>query len=153
VPLTQGKIAELAQLPGLVLLAGRYEGVDERVLSTEIDDCISIGDYVLSGGELPVAVLIDALVRLLPGALGADESAEQDSFVAGRLDWPHYTRPESFEGASVPAVLLSGNHAAIARWRLKQALGRTYQRRPELLQRLALSDAERTLLDEYLSEL
>ena len=152
VPLTQSKAAELAKLPGLVLLAGRYEGVDERVLATEIDESISIGDYVVSGGELPALVLIDAIVRLLPGVLGDADSAGQDSFVAGLLDWPHYTRPEKFGGMDVPPVLLSGNHAAIERWRRKQALGRTYERRPDLLARTTLSSEQRALLDEYLRE-
>jgi tRNA (guanine37-N1)-methyltransferase len=151
-PLTQVKAAELAQLPGLTLLAGRYEGIDERVLATGIDETISIGDYVVSGGELPALVLIDAVVRLLPGVLGDAESAGQDSFVNGVLDWPHYTRPESFAGLSVPQVLLSGNHAAIGRWRMKQALARTYERRPELLERAKLSAEQRDLLDEYLRE-
>jgi len=151
-PLTQNKAAKLAQLPGLLLLAGRYEGVDERVLASEIDETISIGDYVLSGGELPALVLIDAVVRLLPGVLGDAESAGQDSFVDGLLDWPHYTRPESFAGADVPPVLLSGNHAAIRRWRLKQALGRTHERRPELLAQRAFTAEQRQLLDEYLRE-
>jgi tRNA (guanine37-N1)-methyltransferase len=151
-PLTQVKAAELAQLPGLILLAGRYEGVDERVLATEIDETISIGDYVVSGGELPALVLIDAVVRLLPGVLGDAESAGQDSFVNGMLDWPHYTRPETFAGLSVPQVLLSGNHAAIGRWRMKQALTRTYERRPELLDRAKLSAEQRELLDEFLRE-
>jgi tRNA (guanine37-N1)-methyltransferase len=150
--LTQAKAAELAQLPGLLLLAGRYEGVDERLLEMEIDERISIGDYVLSGGELPALVLIDAIVRLLPGVLGDDESARQDSFSAGLLDWPHYTRPESYEGRDVPAVLLSGNHAAIQRWRMKQALGVTWSRRPDLLQKLELTGEQRKLLDEYIAE-
>jgi tRNA (guanine37-N1)-methyltransferase len=126
--------------------------VDERVLETEIEQSISIGDYVLSGGELPALVLIDAIVRLLPGVLGDEASAGQDSFVDGLLDWPHYTRPEEFAGSRVPPVLLGGNHAAIARWRLKQALGRTYDRRRDLLERRTLSAAERELLDEYLRE-
>jgi tRNA (guanine37-N1)-methyltransferase len=152
VTLTQAKAAELARLPGLLLLAGRYEGVDERLLETEIDERISIGDYVLSGGELPALVLIDAIVRLLPGVLGDDESAQQDSFSNGLLDWPHYTRPEIFEGREVPAVLLSGNHAAIQRWRLKQALGITWLRRPDLLAKLELSKEQRKLLDEYMTE-
>jgi tRNA (guanine37-N1)-methyltransferase len=151
-PLTQRKAAELAQLPGLILLAGRYEGVDERVLQTEIDETISIGDYVLSGGELPALVLIDAVVRLLPGVLGDAESAGQDSFTAGLLDWPHYTRPESFESLAVPEVLLSGNHAAISRWRMKQALGRTYERRREMLERAQLTPEQRELLNEYIRE-
>jgi tRNA (guanine37-N1)-methyltransferase len=152
VTLTQAKAAELARLPGLLLLAGRYEGVDERLLETEIDERISIGDYVLSGGELPALVLIDAVVRLLPGVLGDDESAQQDSFSNGLLDWPHYTRPEIFEGREVPAVLLSGNHGAIQRWRLKQALGITWLRRPDLLAKLELSKEQRKLLDEYMTE-
>jgi tRNA (guanine37-N1)-methyltransferase len=150
--LTQAKARELSQLPGLLLLAGRYEGVDERLLATEIDESISIGDYVLSGGELPALVLIDVIVRLLPGVLGDDESAQQDSFVAGLLDWPHYTRPEVFEDRAVPAVLLSGNHAAIRRWRTKQALGRTWQRRPDLLAKLRLTKEQQKLLDEFVAE-
>jgi tRNA (guanine37-N1)-methyltransferase len=149
---TQAKAAELATLPGMVLLAGRYEGVDERLLELEIDERISIGDYVLSGGELPALVLIDAVVRLLPGVLGDGESAQQDSFVNGLLDWPHYTRPEAYEGRAVPPVLLSGNHAAIERWRMKQALGGTWLKRPELLAKLELSKEQRKLLDEYMSE-
>jgi tRNA (guanine37-N1)-methyltransferase len=151
-PLTQAKAAELSRLPGLLLLAGRYEGVDERLLQSEIEERISIGDYVLSGGELPALVLIDAVVRLLPGVLGDDESAQQDSFTSGLLDWPHYTRPENFEGMQVPTVLLSGNHAAIQRWRTKQALGSTWRRRPDLLARLQLSVEQRKLLDEYIAE-
>jgi tRNA (guanine37-N1)-methyltransferase len=139
-------------LPGLLLLAGRYEGVDERLLMTEVDECVSIGDYVLSGGELPALVLIDSVVRLLPGVLGDEESAQQDSFVTGLLDWPHYTRPEVFEDRAVPQVLLSGNHAAIQRWRTKQALGRTWQRRPDLLEKLQLTKEQRKLLDEYVGE-
>lgn len=150
--LTQAKARELSQLPGLLLLAGRYEGVDERLLATEIEESVSIGDYVLSGGELPALVLIDAIVRLLPGVLGDEESAQQDSFVAGLLDWPHYTRPEVFEERAVPQVLLSGNHAAIQRWRTKQALGRTWQRRPDLLARLQLTKEQRKLLDEFVAE-
>jgi tRNA (guanine37-N1)-methyltransferase len=151
-PLTQAKARELSQLPGLMLLAGRYEGVDERLIESEIDECISIGDYVLSGGELPALVLIDAVVRLLPGVLGDDESAQQDSFVAGLLDWPHYTRPEVFEGKSVPAVLVGGNHAAIRRWREQQALGRTWLRRPDLIQKLQLNAEQQRLLQEFLAE-
>ena len=124
-----------------MLLAGRYEGVDERLIESEIDESVSIGDYVLSGGELPALVVIDAVVRLLPGVLGDDESAEQDSFATGLLDWPHYTRPEVFEGRAVPEVLASGNHAAIRRWRPKQALGGRGTRpdcwRPELIERAA----------------
>jgi tRNA (guanine37-N1)-methyltransferase len=149
---TQAKAQELARLPGLMLLAGRYEGVDERLIESEIDESISIGDYVLSGGELPALVLIDALVRLLPGVLGDDASAQQDSFSNGLLDWPHYTRPEVFEGRAVPDVLASGNHAAIQRWRLKQALGRTWLRRPDLIDVTTLTPEQRRLLDEYVAE-
>lgn len=152
VPLTQAKAVELAKQPGLLLLAGRYEGVDERLLEAEIDERISIGDYVLSGGELPALVLIDAVLRLLPGVLGDADSATQDSFSAGLLDWPHYTRPEVWEGRPVPQVLLGGDHAAIRRWRLKQALGRTLRVRPELLQERAMSAEERRLLDEFMAE-
>jgi len=152
VSLTQAKAQELSQLPGLMLLAGRYEGVDERLLQAEIDEHISIGDYVLSGGELPALVLIDAIARLLPGVLGDGESAQQDSFVAGLLDWPHYTRPEEFEGRRVPEVLMSGNHAAIERWRMQQALGRTLERRPDLLAKLQLTAEQRRLLDEFIAE-
>lgn len=150
--LTQARAQEFARLPGLMLLAGRYEGVDERLIEAEIDDCISIGDYVLSGGELPTLVLIDAVVRLLPGVLGDDASAQQDSFSAGLLDWPHYTRPEVFDGRAVPNVLASGNHAAIRRWRLKQSLGRTWVRRPELLAAKKLSEEEERLLTEFQRE-
>jgi len=132
-PLGQALARELAALPGLLLVAGRYEGLDERVVELGIDREVSIGDYVLSGGELPALVVIDAVARLLPGALGDERSNVEESFVAGLLDWPHYTRPEVFEGVGVPSVLLSGNHADIRRWRLEQALARTRQRRPDLL--------------------
>jgi tRNA (guanine37-N1)-methyltransferase len=145
-------VAELVREQGLVMLAGRYEGVDERLASTVFDDEISIGDYVLSGGELAAMVVMDAVVRQLPGALGDAESASQDSFVNGLLDHPHYTRPEVYEGAAVPPVLLSGNHAEITRWRLKQALGRTWQRRPDLLAKRSLSAAESVLLEEFKKE-
>jgi tRNA (guanine37-N1)-methyltransferase len=145
-------VAELAREPGLVLLAGRYEGVDERLIERQAIEEISIGDYVLSGGELAAMVLMDSVVRQLPGALGDAESASQDSFVDGLLDHPHYTRPEVYEGAAVPAVLMSGNHAVIMRWRLKQSLGRTWQRRPDLLERRVLTAEERSLLDEYRRE-
>ncbi len=151
-PLTQAKVAELAGLPGMVLLAGRYEGVDERLLSTEVDETISIGDYVLSGGELPALVLIDAVVRTLPGVLGDEESAQQDSFMAGLLDWPHYTRPEQIEDLRVPDVLIGGNHEAIRRWRLKQALGRTWLRRPDLLAAKVLDAEQQALLAEFKAE-
>jgi tRNA (guanine37-N1)-methyltransferase len=154
--LTQAKVAELAQLPGMILLAGRYEGVDERLLANEVDERVSIGDYVLSGGELPALVLIDSVARLLPGVLGDAESAGQDSFSAGLLDWPHYTRPEVWRDESVPPVLLGGNHAEIARWRMKQALGRTWERRPDLIEQLvarnALTDEQQALLSEYRRE-
>ncbi len=150
--LTQSVAEELATREHLVLLAGRYEGIDERLLEAEVDEEISIGDYVLSGGELPAMVLIDALTRLLPGALGHEDSAQQDSFSGGLLDCPHYTRPEQVDGRAVPPVLLSGDHAAIARWRLKQALGRTWLRRPELLDRLELDDERRELLAEFVRE-
>jgi tRNA (guanine37-N1)-methyltransferase len=145
-------VGELSREQGLVMLAGRYEGVDERLARRAIDDEISIGDYVLSGGELAAMVLIDCVVRQLPGALGDAESASQDSFVNGLLDHPHYTRPENYDGGAVPAVLLSGNHAEIARWRLKQALGRTWQRRPDLLAKRALTEVESALLEEFKSE-
>ena len=150
--LTNAAVAELAKEQGLVMLAGRYEGVDERLVRRVVDDEISIGDYVLSGGELAAMVVIDAVVRQLPGALGDAESAAQDSFVNGLLDHPHYTRPELYENEAVPAVLMSGNHADIARWRLKQALGRTWLRRPDLLEKRGLSNDEATLLDEFRNE-
>jgi len=150
--LNHQRVMELAGEEGLVLLAGRYEGVDERVTSREVDDEISIGDYVLSGGELAAMVVIDSVVRQLPGVLGDQQSASQDSFANGLLDCPHYTRPEAYEGQTVPPVLLSGNHAEIGRWRLKQALGRTWQRRPDLLAKRALSVDEQKLLDEYKQE-
>jgi len=131
-PLGQAMARELAALPGFLLVAGRYEGLDERVVELGVDREVSIGDYVVSGGELPALVVIDAVARLLPGALGDERSNVEESFVSGRLDWPHYTRPELFEGLGVPAVLLSGNHADIQRWRLEQALKRTRERRPDL---------------------
>lgn len=145
-------VTELEQLDGLVLLAGRYEGVDERLIARHVDEELSIGDYVLSGGELPAMVLMDAIIRRIPGVLGDSESAVQDSFVNGLLDCPHYTRPEVWEGAEVPAVLMSGNHADIERWRMKQSLGRTWKRRPDLLARLDLSAEQRRLLEEYMQE-
>jgi len=137
----------------LILIAGRYEGIDERLLQTVIDEEWSIGDYVLSGGELPAMVLIDAVIRLIPGALGHAQSAEQDSFAAGLLDCPHYTRPEEFEGMRVPDVLMSGNHEHIRRWRLKQALGRTWLRRPDLLQAVNLTEEQQRLLTEFRRDL
>ena len=150
--LDQAGVGELAQRSGMVLVAGRYEGIDERVVESEIDEEWSIGDYVLSGGELPALVLIEAVTRLLPGALGDADSAQQDSFMEGLLDYPHYTRPEQLAGQNVPAVLLGGDHAAIHRWRRKQALGRTWLRRPELLQVAELDDEARRLLDEFKAE-
>ena len=140
---------DAAQLPGLVLVAGRYEGVDERLLETEVDATWSIGDYVLSGGELPALVVIDAIARLMPGTLGSADSAQQDSHSDGLLDWPHYTRPEQVDGLNVPAVLASGDHAAIRRWRLQQSLGRTWLRRKDLLERRGLNEEERVLLEEF----
>jgi tRNA (guanine37-N1)-methyltransferase len=151
-PLTQRKVAEYAGLEALVLVAGRYEGVDERFVDECIDECVSTGDVVLSGGELPALLVIDAVARLLPGTLGDAESAIQESFTDGLLDWPHYTRPEVWAGRAVPPVLVGGNHAAIARWRLKQSLGRTWLRRPDLLARRELTDVERRLLEEYQAE-
>jgi tRNA (guanine37-N1)-methyltransferase len=151
-PLDQEGLVELAQRPSLVLLAGRYEGVDERLIEAEVDEEWSIGDYVLSGGELAAMVMIDGLSRLLPGVLGHHLSAEQDSFAEGLLDCPHYTRPEHYRGRAVPDVLLSGNHEVIRRWRLKQSLGRTWLRRRDLLQKVELSDEQNTLLAEFIRE-
>jgi tRNA (guanine37-N1)-methyltransferase len=148
-PLTQAKVRELAGRERLVLLCGRYEGVDERLLETEVDEELSIGDYVLSGGELAAAVVIDAAARLQEGALNDAESAAQDSFEDGFLDCPHYTRPVEHELGSVPPVLLSGNHAEIARWRRMESLGRTWLRRPDLLEESALSEADRGLLTAF----
>ena len=148
----QGAAKRYASLPGLILLAGRYEGVDERFIESQVDEELSLGDFVLSGGEIAAMAVIDAVVRLLPDVLGDDESAAQDSFVEGLLDCPHYTRPEEIDGRRTPDVLLSGDHAEIARWRLKQALGRTYERRPDLIRKLELTDEQRALLDDYLKE-
>lgn len=150
--LNQQALQSLATGPGLILLAGRYEGIDERLIEAEVDEEWSIGDYVLSGGELAAMVMIDGIVRLLPGVLGHEGSAEQDSFVSGLLDCPHYTRPEQWQGQKVPEVLTSGDHKAIDRWRMKQALGRTYERRPDLLERMSLDEAQQRLLQEYLDE-
>ena len=145
----QSKARQAREWPGLVLVAGRYEGVDERFIDSEIDEQWSIGDYVLTGGELPALVVIDAIARLLPGTLGSAESALEESFSDGLVDWPQYTRPPSVDGREVPAVLASGDHAAIRRWRLQQALGRTWLRRPDLLERRGVSVEERALLDEF----
>ena len=148
----QDEARRLASLQGFVLLAGRYEGIDERLIENRVDEELSLGDFVLSGGEIAAMAVIDAVTRLVPGVLGDDESAGQDSFMNGLLDYPHYTRPETVDGKRVPAVLLSGDHARIARWRYKQALGRSYQRRPELVKKLNLDREQRKLLDEYLKE-
>lgn len=150
--LTQAGVTELATNQKLILVAGRYEGIDERVIQAEVDEEWSIGDYVLSGGELPAMTLIDAVSRLVPGVLGDQASAEQDSFTDGLLDHPHYTRPELLDGLAVPEALTSGNHEVIRRWRLKQSLGRTWQRRPELINNLALTDEQESLLAEYVRE-
>ena len=151
-PLDQTLVDELAEIEGLVLLAGRYEGIDERLIELEIDEEVSIGDYVVSGGELPAMVMIDSIVRRMPGVLNDADSASEESFVAGILDFPQYTRPEVFAGQPVPPVLLSGNHADIRRWRLKQALGRTWRRRPDLLANLQLDTEQAMLLEEYKAE-
>lgn len=150
--LDQAGAAKLAGESKLILVAGRYEGVDERVIQADVDEEWSVGDYVLSGGELPAMVLIDAVARLVPGVLGDMASAEQDSFSEGLLDHPHYTRPEQLAGIEVPKVLLSGHHADIARWRLQQSLGRTWLRRPELLNNLALTDEQEQLLAQFIRE-
>ena len=147
-PFGQALAQELARLPGMLLVAGRYEGVDERVIALGTDREVSVGDYVVSGGELPALTVIDAVARLLPGVLGDERSNVEESFAQGLLEWPHYTRPEVFEGAAVPSVLLSGDHADIRRWRLQQALARTAQRRPDLLLRAQLSAEAQRLLSE-----
>ncbi|MBL1432014.1 MAG: tRNA (guanosine(37)-N1)-methyltransferase TrmD [Gammaproteobacteria bacterium] len=145
-------LLELISQPRLLLVAGRYEGLDERVIEADVDVELSIGDYVLSGGELAAMVLVDAMLRWLPGVLGDDDSAMQDSFAQGLLDYPHYTRPEVLDEVAVPNVLLSGDHEKIRRWRLQQALGRTWLRRPELIRARSLSNEERCLLDEFIRE-
>ena len=150
--LDQDTVCEMATRPGMILVCGRYEGIDERVIDTLVDEEWSLGDYVLSGGELGALVIIDAITRMIPGALGAADSAEQDSFMDGLLDCPHYTRPEVYEGRAVPEVLRGGNHEAIRRWRLQQALGRTWLRRPELLAARDLSNEERGLLEAFQRE-
>lgn len=149
---THDKALELAGEDALILVCGRYEGVDERLIEAEVDEEISIGDYVLSGGELAAMVVIDAVGRQLPGVLGHELSAQEDSYVDGLLDCPHYTRPEDYQGKVVPPVLLSGDHERIRRWRLKQALGRTHERRPDLLEARATTPEEEQLLAEYLAE-
>ena len=146
--LNQSAVNEFAEQKSLILIAGRYEGIDERFISLEVDEEWSIGDYVLSGGELPAMVLIDALIRQKPGALGHQDSAEQDSFAKGLLDCPHYTRPEVFGGERVPSILLSGDHKKINDWRMRQALLRTQSRRPDLLDGLELNKEQQTILKE-----
>jgi len=148
----QATANRFAGLPGMVFLAGRYEGIDERLLKSQVDEELSLGDFVLSGGEIAAMAVIDAIVRLLPGVLGDEDSAQQDSFMQGLLDHPHYTRPEEIDGQRVPGVLLSGDHARIAKWRYQQALGRSFLRRPDLLERLELNEEQQKLLDEYLNE-
>lgn len=150
--LDQDAVGELSRREELILVCGRYEGIDERLIELGIEEEWSIGDYVLSGGELAAAVLIDAVLRLQPGVLGDEQSAQQDSFMQGLLDCQHFTRPEDVEGLMVPPVLLSGDHGAIERWRKKQSLGRTWLRRPELLEKLALDKESRTLLAEFIDE-
>lgn len=150
--LDQQGVEELAQNDKLILVAGRYEGIDERLIEAEVDEEWSVGDYVLSGGELPAMILMDAVSRFVPGVLGKQASAEQDSFTDGLLDCPHYTRPEMLDGKEVPSVLLSGNHEHIRRWRLQQSLIRTYERRPDLMEGLALTDEQEKLLAAYLNE-
>ncbi len=151
-PFDQALAGELAGSPGLLLVAGRYEGVDERIVANEIAAELSLGDYVLSGGELAAAVVIDAVARLLPDVLGHEDSTQGESFMAGLLDYPQYTRPEVADGLGVPEVLIQGHHDAIRRWRLKQALGRTWLRRPQLLENRALTPEEQTLLEEFIGE-
>jgi tRNA (guanine37-N1)-methyltransferase len=148
----QRKARQLAGLGRIILVAGRYEGIDERLIGLEVDEELSVGDYVLSGGELPALIVMDAVTRLLPGALGDADSAQQDSFMDGLLDYPHYTRPEETEGLRVPEVLLGGNHRDIRRWRHKQALGRTWIRRPDLLGAMQLNEEQQGLLNEFISE-
>lgn len=148
----QAMAQRFAGLPGIVLLAGRYEGIDERLIESQVDEELSLGDFVISGGEIAAMAVIDAVARLLPGVLGDEASASQDSFVDGLLDHPHYTRPEEIDGRRVPAVLLSGDHARIAKWRYQQALGRSFERRPDLVEKLDLNDEQQRLLDEYLEE-
>ncbi len=151
-PFEQAMAAEFAGLSGIILVAGRYEGVDERVIGMAVDREISMGDYVLSGGEIPALAVIDAVARLLPGALGDERSTLEESFAAGLLDWPHYTRPEIYAGRAVPPVLASGHHADIRRWRLKEAVTRTWLRRPDLIVRHGLTSEASALLEEFLAE-
>ena len=152
-PITQALLSDASKMTRMILVAGRYEGIDERFVELDCDDEWSFGDYVISGGELAALVVIDAVTRLLPGVLGDEDSAQQDSHSNGLLDCPHFTRPEQIEGYSVPEVLLGGNHTAIDRWRMKQALGRTWLRRPELLKKKNLSAEQEQLLKEFIVEL
>ena len=147
--LEQNSVKQLAELGDLILISGRYEGIDQRLIDLEVDEEWSIGDYVVSGGEIPAMVIIDAMARTIPGVLGDSASAVEDSFVEGILDCPHYTRPEEISGQSVPEVLLSGDHEAIRKWRLKQALGKTWKSRPDLLEQLELSEEQNSLLAEF----
>ena len=150
--LDQDGVRELSERSGMILVSGRYEGIDERLIESEVDEEWSIGDYVLSGGELAAMVLIDSVCRTLPGVLGHEDSANEDSFVDGLLDYPHYTRPEQVNGHQVPEVLLSGNHEHIRRWRLKQALGKTWQVRPDLIESIELDEEQKGLLHEFITE-
>ena len=152
-PLRQEKLARQVEQGSVIFLCGRYEGIDERLIQREVDEEWSIGDYVISGGELAAMVCIDAMTRLIPGALGHEDSAQQDSFSDGLLDCPHYTRPEEYLGDHVPAVLMNGNHREIDAWRQQQALGRTWQRRPDLLENIELSAGQQALLDKFIAEL
>jgi tRNA (guanine37-N1)-methyltransferase len=151
--LTQKKLAQQVEQGSVIFLCGRYEGIDERLIQREVDEEWSIGDYVISGGELAAMVCIDAMTRLIPGALGHEDSAQQDSFSDGLLDCPHYTRPEEYLGDHVPEVLMNGNHREIDAWRQQQALGRTWQRRPDLLENIELSTGQQALLDRFIAEL
>lgn len=150
--LEQGGVKELSNRSGMILISGRYEGIDQRIIDAEVDEEWSIGDYVLSGGELAAMVMIDSVCRTLPGVLGHEDSANEDSFVDGLLDYPHYTRPEQIAGHAVPDVLLSGHHESIRLWRLKQALGKTWQCRPDLIEAIELNEEQKRLLQEYISE-
>jgi len=151
-PLDQQGINKLAAQESVILICGRYEGIDERVIERQVDEELSLGDFVLSGGELAAMACLDAMIRLQPSALGHEDSADQDSFMNGLLDCPHYTRPEEYAGKTVPPVLLSGDHEAIRVWRLKQSLGATWQKRPDLLEKITLTDEQQTLLQQFISE-
>jgi len=152
VPVKQAMLGQQVEAGSVIFLCGRYEGIDERLIRQEVDEEWSIGDYVISGGELAAMVCIDAMTRLIPGALGHEQSAQQDSFSHGLLDCPHYTRPEEFQGLKVPKVLINGNHQAIQDWREQQSLGRTWQRRPDLLEHMVLDNRQQALLNEYIDE-